>query len=270
MKLILLFTCVAGNILVTGPQLRPYQDIVPLVSTRADVERKLGKPNFEYGLYDSENERVHITYSAAPCSGGYRGGYRVPSDTVIRIDVAPKKNLHLSDLRLDLGSYKKTIDSNSSRTFYRNDEEGVRVDVFEGTGDDYEKVLGISHGPTAKAISEFECVPRAKEPQVPLPSTVVADGDCPSGHIDVDEGNCANSQCKLKAFVSGWSPAIKPIFKWTVSDGSIRSGQGTWSITINTRRVTSKVITVTLRVTGKGLPKVCEIEEQYELRTRVR
>jgi len=269
MKLILLLIWVVGNILGAGPQLGPYQDIVPLVSNRADVEKKLGKPNFEYGLYDFENERVDIMYSTTPCSGGYRGSYRVPSDTVIRIDIAPKKNLHLSELRLDLGSYKKTTDSNSARTFYRNDE-GLTVVVFEGTGTDYEKVLGISYGPTSRVMKEFECSPSPKGTQIPLQSTVDADGDCPSGHIEVDEGNCTNSQCTLKGFVSGWSPTLKPIFKWTVSDGSIRSGQGTWSITIDTRRVTSKVITVTLGVTGKGLPKACEIEERYELRTGVR
>jgi hypothetical protein len=41
---------------------KEWREIVPLKSTKFDVERLLGKPN-HLGRYDIENERVSILYS---------------------------------------------------------------------------------------------------------------------------------------------------------------------------------------------------------------
>jgi len=100
-----------------------------------------------------------------------------------------------------------------------------------------------------------------------LSSEETRPAECPVGHIEANLENCCDSGCTFTASVSGWDPAIKPIIKWTVSAGGIRSGQGTWSIKIDTRGVRTKVVTVTLKVTGRGLPKACKVDEIYKAKT---
>src|SRR5437868_6730956 len=129
---ILFLTCACGLLLVV-PSLRTggWRGIVPLHSTRADVERLVGKPNDEYDTYDFESKRVYIMYSSDPCTEGEVGSYNVPRDTVIGIDVSPKRRLTLSDLGIDLSKYKKSTDpTNEPRALYRNEEEGIAIDTW--------------------------------------------------------------------------------------------------------------------------------------------
>lgn len=128
-----------------------WRGIVPLHSTRADVERLIGKPNFKYDLYDIGNERVDIMYSSDPCTQGLQGSYTVPRDTVIRISVVPQNQLRFSDLRLDLGKYKKTEDApEQHHAVYKNEEQGITYVVYEGNGGGSGVVQRILYGATAK------------------------------------------------------------------------------------------------------------------------
>src|SRR5690349_3773129 len=80
-----------------------WRGIVPLKSTRADVERFLGKPN-ELGLYEVNGEHVTIIYSEGPCIGLYRSLEKanckclVSKDTVLSIYIEPKRALKFSTL----------------------------------------------------------------------------------------------------------------------------------------------------------------------------
>src|SRR5688572_31832793 len=89
--------------------------------------------------------------------------------------------------------------------------------------------------------------------------------ECPVGRIDPDEKTCLSTECTLKGSVSGWDPATKPIIKWVLSEGSIKSGQGTWTIKVDTTSVLAKVVVVTLSISGEGLPEACKVSARYEL-----
>lgn len=126
-------------------QPKGWRGIVPLHSTRADVERLIGKPNFNHDLYDFENERVDITYSNDTCTQGSRGMWNVQPDTVISIRVAPKTQLRLSDLQIDESKYKKTDGGHLAYVFYyTNEEEGVQIEEIKG------EVANITYFPSAK------------------------------------------------------------------------------------------------------------------------
>lgn len=126
-------------------QAKGWRGIVPLHSTRADVERLIGKPNFKHDLYDFENERVDITYSSDPCTQASRGMWNVPPDTVISIRVAPKIELRLSDLQIDESKYKKTDGGHLPYVFYyTNEEEGIQIEEIKG------EVANITYFPSAK------------------------------------------------------------------------------------------------------------------------
>lgn len=97
----------------------------------------------------------------------------------------------------------------------------------------------------------------------PTQAGLMQSQSCPYGHIEASSEACCGKEYIFNGSVSGWDPAIKPIVKWIVSAGRITSGQGTWSIKVDASELGGKTITVTLKVTGDGLPKACEVEETY-------
>lgn len=141
-----LLLCVCLILVVTASsQAQGWRSIVPLHSTRADVERLIGKPNFKYDLYDFENERVDILYSQDPCSEGLQGMWNVPRDTVISITVAPKIKLLLSELQINLQRFKKTEESPlPGYLLYTNEEEGITYVVLKEDS----QIMKIHYGAT--------------------------------------------------------------------------------------------------------------------------
>jgi hypothetical protein len=132
---------------------KEWRGIIPLHSTRVDVEHLLGtsveKCKDLNCLYNLETETVFIIYaSGAPCSkNDAASAWNVPRDTVIEITVRIKgrDGRPLSDLKIDISKYKKIADpENPALIYYINGEEGLRVEV---SGDRY---YGITYFQTAK------------------------------------------------------------------------------------------------------------------------
>jgi hypothetical protein len=125
---------------------KEWRDIVPLRSTRADVERLLGKPQTgSRGIYRTENERISVSYSDGPC-GYYSEGWKVPLDTVVSLTVYPNKPLKFADLKLDETKYEKQRDYHVEFIYYyTNKKEGITYTVEVGEG----LVTGIEYFPQA-------------------------------------------------------------------------------------------------------------------------
>ena len=142
-------TCVV--LVIAGAcQAKGWRGIVPHHSTRADVERLIGEPNFKYHLYDFEKERVFIFYASDPCAEGPPSGGNTPRDVVTEISVAPKEKLLLSDLHLDLSKYERVKDAEVQvHTSYVNKKEGIRYEVSEGGGEDDGRILETRYEPAA-------------------------------------------------------------------------------------------------------------------------
>jgi hypothetical protein len=121
-----------------------WHGIVPLHSTRADVERLLGSSSDPCKcLYKTENELVDVRYASAPCKGDVPG-WNVPADTVLSFTVIPKTWQRFSDLNLDKSKYVKTYDPDNPTAHYTNRDEGIRYTVTE-TG----MVYYVSYIPSA-------------------------------------------------------------------------------------------------------------------------
>jgi hypothetical protein len=110
---------------------KEWRGLVPLRSTRADVERLLGTPpagrNYpDAVVYHTENEEVLVRYSTGRCIEKWD----VPRDTVLFIHVFPKNKPRFIDLKIDTSKYKKIpagdyLDVSS----YDNEEEGFELEV---------------------------------------------------------------------------------------------------------------------------------------------
>src|SRR5438067_9820099 len=80
-------------------QAKPWRGIVPLESTRADVERILGAPVMDRNVYDAPDGRAIITYSdGSPCEVGLPGLGDIPKNAVIEIYLTLRQPIELSQL----------------------------------------------------------------------------------------------------------------------------------------------------------------------------
>jgi hypothetical protein len=137
-------------------QAKDWRSIVPLHSTRADVEQLLGKPETDRphgSRYDLEGGRLWISYNTKPCEGP-SGGWNVSPNTVISIwfsysDPQPK----FAELKLDKSKYKKVLEGDYlDFVTYRNDD-GIAYEVNEPKG----LVNSVRYSPTAKDDHHLRC-----------------------------------------------------------------------------------------------------------------
>ncbi|HEX5704619.1 MAG TPA: hypothetical protein VFX97_15565 [Pyrinomonadaceae bacterium] len=148
MKVVFLLALACGATISLAP--KEWRTIVPLRSTRADVEKLLG-PHKKYGGslsdYETTDERVTVMYaSGPPCAPNGFQIWNVPRDTVIGITLQPKRELRFVDLKLDEAKYKKTDnEGHGPPYFYYTDEKaGLQYEVIQG------RVMSISYFPAAK------------------------------------------------------------------------------------------------------------------------
>lgn len=139
-KLKIVFVCTIWLCSASILHAKEWRGIVPLKSTRADVEKLLGKPN-DLRRYQFENERAYINYSRG-CARIDDCLCLVPKDTVIYIFVTLEADLKFSDLKIDRAKYHKTRSTHlPGIVTYANDEEGIIYTV----DDEDDEVMDITY-----------------------------------------------------------------------------------------------------------------------------
>lgn len=129
-----------------------WNGITPLKSTRADVEKILGKPvplsvARHAAGYKTKDGRVFVLYSTGLCDVNPEHGWNIPELTVIKISYYPDRLPKLSDLQIDLSKFEKSPDPGSlSSVFYTNKIDGIMLTV-DSSGD---VVESFSYFPEAK------------------------------------------------------------------------------------------------------------------------
>jgi hypothetical protein len=103
---------------------KQWRGIEPYHSTRVDVERVLGLPNFNGWLYDFPEERAHISYSSGSCN--------VPKDVVVEISTALAKIKPLKEVLIAGKEYERMFASDTPIVYYLDPVEGVEYTVMEG------------------------------------------------------------------------------------------------------------------------------------------
>jgi len=128
---ILLKTVLLLLLLPASSEGKAWRGIVPLHSTRQDVERILGRSNDLCNcIYKSRMEVVTIDYSHETCMTNPTG-WRVPRSTVLSINVSTVIPQKLSALNLDLSKFKVRRDLHTGALYYSNDEEGIMHQVTD-------------------------------------------------------------------------------------------------------------------------------------------
>jgi hypothetical protein len=169
MKILLRFVVIISFVLALGlmAPAKEWRGIVPLHSTRADVERLLGPSTDDPSnkgsyirTYRTEEVIVLVLYSDTPlCTGYLLRGYRVPRWTVISITVRAA-SFPFSDLNLDSSKYVEMSGGHTPDfSYFTHVEEGVSYEVqwrsvAKGAGDKSRErirfVNSVTYGPHAK------------------------------------------------------------------------------------------------------------------------
>ena len=77
---------------------------------------------------------------------------------------------------------------------------------------------------------------------------------CPTVEVSCPEAAGENAPVIFTANIRGATPGITPSFNWTISAGRIISGQGTPSITVDTKGLAGQTVRATLDIVGFGTP----------------
>ena len=121
------FALVERNNVPTEPQ---WRKIALMSSTREDVERLLGRSQYEgySASYTVENGMIQVEYYPFKyCEPQSGADLKVPQWTVVEITYTPDNPPKLSDLNLDLKKFRRVRESFDVPDLisYVNDEEGV-------------------------------------------------------------------------------------------------------------------------------------------------
>jgi hypothetical protein len=137
-------------LIVSHVYAKGWRGIIPLHSTRAEVEKLWGPPTerqTDYSdFYRTKNETIIIEYaSGLPCGiGGKHSQWRVPRGTVESIYITPNMDSPLSQLTIDQSKYQKRSGGHRPEDiYYINGRDGETLRVFQN------KVMDITYSPTA-------------------------------------------------------------------------------------------------------------------------
>lgn len=124
--------------------------ILPLVSTKEDVEKKLGKPKTDengYHGYRFDGGFIQVNYSTAPCKENQynRGKYNIESDTVLDYTVNIHEGVRLSALTFDREAYRKQESSHGGKLYVRRDNS-IWITAFIEGGQEYVARLDFRAG----------------------------------------------------------------------------------------------------------------------------
>src|SRR5262245_1458410 len=101
MKMLFLIMVIALPLGFSQQKRVGWRGIVPLHSTRADVERIFGASTSDCKcVYNASDAVIHVEYAIERCKGALPG-WNVPADTVLRFTVRPTAQQNFSELKLE-------------------------------------------------------------------------------------------------------------------------------------------------------------------------
>ncbi|HET8671781.1 MAG TPA: hypothetical protein VFM05_14525 [Candidatus Saccharimonadales bacterium] len=141
-----ILTIVISTLILLSPfssstDTKGWRGIVPLRSTRADVEALFGEGTNQCKCsYYLDDMNIFFVYSSGDCENGGSGDWNIAPDTVIRFTIYPKTKPRLSDISIDESQFEKRQDIGDA-LIYINHEEGFSIDVQQGTA------MSFNYGP---------------------------------------------------------------------------------------------------------------------------
>lgn len=164
--------CIFAVTLLAGNPQSFWQNrfgIVPLRSTRADVERLYGVCGDSLRcIFRTPKEQINVAYATAPCAGLVRG-WNVPTDTVLSFTVRPYVPLRFSEIASDLNGFVERYNGHEPMPYYTNIEKGIVFSVQDG------RVFSVTYFPPSNEHGKrCEGFPRWEGVPPPRPYAVIS------------------------------------------------------------------------------------------------
>lgn len=140
-----------------------WEGIKVLESSRADVEKKLGKPTKEEdGLiwYENEDAYFRFLFSDGPCVAPdtLLGGFNVKQGIVVQYEVRPKKTLTIGELGLDLNLFKRFEDPEVLQfSHYDDSRDAISITAFKMSVASKEIIRTVYYNRTTEQVRKFSC-----------------------------------------------------------------------------------------------------------------
>jgi hypothetical protein len=169
---------------------KAWRGIVPLKSTRADVERLLGPSTGVLPRYYLSDSTVDFKYATCRCGDKCENNdWNVPLGTVTVIRVGLKGVVKIADLRIDLSKFKKEAGDPDvpGHFYYVNEGEGFAID----TGGDY--VSALIYGPRAKD-DYLRCRHNSSQPKKHKPNCYSMLTFCDSSSALIEAGDSTRNE----------------------------------------------------------------------------
>jgi len=237
-----------------------WRGIVPLHSSRADIVRLFNVcgDNKQRCFFSLEDQEVQIVFS------GWQRAFSacpksVAKDTVLLVRVRLNKQTQMKELKINLKSFKAFDPSYPSGMGYRayiDEKSGLLIKSYRGWVVEFDYIASREDQAFCPRFYEnprdFVGVVRRHYP----PTIVVA---C------LQDDLAAGSSAKFSAsIIEDYDSLI-----WTVTEGTIVSGQGTPEITVDTAGLGGRTITATVEMTVEDDPRSyrgsCEVQISAKL-----
>lgn len=205
---------------------KDWRGIVPLHSTRADVVRKFSQcaNGADTCTVRIGNEDAYIVFSTGAMSEYHECARRLPTDTVMHIEVELEVSRKMSAMRIRGQRFRSFFPAAAPEKPYRgyvDEDEGWVIETYKGRVKRLYYIAGRKDWPL--------CPSYYHAPEAFIRYTI--DSCCPPISMgcpsSVLEGNQA-------IFTANTLALRRATYKWQVSAGRITAGQGTRRITVDT------------------------------------
>jgi hypothetical protein len=143
---------------LNSPTQDGWQGLIPLHSTKEDAEKILGAPKRE-GIayfYETEKEKVTISYSRGQCAENKSSKWNVTKGTIISIMVVPKEPLFASTFVKDLQQFERgKVPHMEGAFYYRKKDNSISFET-RVLPDNEERITDILYSPSEKE-SKLRC-----------------------------------------------------------------------------------------------------------------
>lgn len=219
---------------------KEWRGIVPLQSTRKDVERRFnecarttGRCSFTLG-----NEEVLIVFSGQLQEGLAECSVRMLAEVVLAVDVTYKKPISLRNFQIDKKRFKK-FDPSTPRGMgfvgYIDDISGLVIRSYRG---EINQIVYIATRSDRKRCPSYYDDPRSF-------AAVFIELCCPSFNLNCPQDS---PQAGERITFSVSTTEKEPGFQWEITEGRIVSGQWTSSIIVDTAGLEGKTVTATIEL----------------------
>ena len=141
--------------------------------------------------------------------------------------------------------YKWTVSGGRLDTY---DATDVIWDLSDAAPGVYNASVTLESGPVGDPLCTAFTSTKVVVRNCPPPPKL-----CPNITINCPDVQQAGTPITFTASVSGGTPGVTPVYNWKVSAGSILTGQGTPTITVDTAGLSGQPISATVEVEGYNL-----------------